>query len=83
MRYQLVGLFERAFVEQEFDALARRHFSFFMLALAALRASAFFGEVVAFLQFCDSFFEIHDGRIIVAETWHGVDAAFAAWRRTG
>ncbi len=67
MRNQLVGLFERAFVEQELDALPRRHFAFFVLPLAAGRASALFGKVIAFFQFCDFFFEIHGGRIITGE----------------
>ena len=61
---QLVGLFEGAFVEQELDALPRRHFAFFVLALAALLASAVFGQLVALLQFCDFLFEIHVGGII-------------------
>ena len=59
MRDQLVGLFEGAVVEQELDALPRRHFAFLVLALAPLLASAFFGEPVALFQFCKFFFEIH------------------------
>ena len=43
MRDQLVSLFEGAVVEKELDALARRHFAFLVLALAAFFASAFFG----------------------------------------
>src|SRR5579863_2629997 len=61
---ELVGLFEGAVVEQELDALAGRHFSFFVLALAALGSAAVFGELVAFLQFSNFLFEIHGGRII-------------------
>ena len=62
VRDQLVGLFEGALVEQKLDALARRHLAFFVLALAALRASAFFGKLVALFQFCNFFFEIHGGK---------------------
>ena len=60
---QLVGLFEGAFVEQEFDALAGRHLAFFVLALAALRAAAFFGQLVALFQFGNFFFEFHGERL--------------------
>ena len=59
VRDQLVGLFEGAVVEQELDALAGRHLAFFVLALAALRSAAVFGELVAFLEFGDFLFEIH------------------------
>ncbi len=61
---QLVGLFERAFIEQELDALARRHLAFFMLLLAALLASALFGQVVALFQFFQLLFEVHGAPII-------------------
>ena len=61
---EFVGLFEGAFVEQELDALPRRHFAFLVLALAALRASSVFGELVALLQFGEFLFEIHGGEII-------------------
>src|SRR6266851_2690256 len=50
MRDQLVGLFEGAVVEQELDALPRRHFALFVLALAPLRASALFGKLIALFQ---------------------------------
>ena len=70
---QLVGFFEGAFVEQELDALAGRHLAFFVLAFAALRAAAFFGQVVAFLEFCQFLFEIHGRRIIA-----GMKRAFTA-----
>src|SRR6185369_12393559 len=43
MRDELVGLLEGAFVEQELDALARRHLTFFMLALAAFGTASGFG----------------------------------------
>ena len=70
VRDQLVGLFEGAFVEQELDALPRRHFAFFVLPLAALRASTLFGKLVAPFQFCKFFFKIHGGRIIaVGMVW--------------
>ena len=59
VRDQLVGLFEGAVIEQELDALPRRHFAFLVLAFAALFASALVGEPVTFLQFCKLFFEIH------------------------
>ncbi len=59
VRNQLVGLLEGVVVEQELDALPRRHFAFFVLALAALLASAGFGELVALFQFCELFFKIH------------------------
>ena len=44
---QFVRLFERAFVEQELNALARRHLAFFMLAFAPLRAASVFGELIS------------------------------------
>ena len=56
---ELVGLFEGAVVEQEVDALAGGHLSFFVLALAALRSAAVFGELVSFFEFGDFLFEIH------------------------
>ena len=59
MRDQLVGLFEGAFVEQELDALARRHLALLVLALAALFAAAGFGERVAALQFGQFLLQIH------------------------
>ena len=64
MRDQFVGFFECGFVEQELDALAGRHFAFFVLLFAALLATAVFGEVVALLQFSQFLFEVHGGRII-------------------
>ena len=51
---QLVGFFERAFVEQQIDALARREFAFPVLARAALVASSGFGSGVAAAQFVQS-----------------------------
>ena len=62
VRDQLVGLFEGAFVEQEFDALPRRHLAFLVLALTPFFASACFGQLVALFQFRDFFFEIHGGK---------------------
>ena len=56
---QLVGLFEGAFVEQELDALARRHLALLVFARAALCASAGFGEGVAALQFGQLLFQVH------------------------
>ncbi len=48
---ELVGLFERAFVEQQQDAFAGGELALAMLAFAALCASAFFGEGVAAVEF--------------------------------
>src|SRR5580700_4039901 len=59
VRNQFVGLFKGAVVKQELDALPRRHFAFLVLALAPLLPSAGFGELVALLQFCNFFFEVH------------------------
>ena len=67
MRDQLVGLLEGAFVEQELDALAGRHFAFFVLALAALLSAAVFGQLIARLQFGEFLFEVHGGEIIAGQ----------------
>ena len=56
---ELVGLFEGAFVEQELDALARRHLALLVLACAAFFASAGFGQRVAALQFGQLLFQVH------------------------
>ena len=64
VRDQLVGFLEGAFIEQELDALARRHLAFFVLLLAALLAAAFFGQVVALLQLFQFLFEVHGAQII-------------------
>ena len=64
MRDQLVGLFERAFIEQELDALAGRHLALLVLLLAAPFAAAFFGQLVASLQFLQFLFQIHRPQII-------------------
>ena len=56
---QLVGFLEGAFVEQELDALARRHLALLVFACAALFASAGFGEGVAAFQFSQFLFQIH------------------------
>ena len=47
---ELVELFEGAFVEQQFDALARGEFAFFVLAVAAFFAAALLGGGVAAAQ---------------------------------
>ena len=60
---QLVGFFKRALVEQELDALARRHLAFFMLLFPALRPAAFFCQMVALLQLFQLLFEVHGGRL--------------------
>ena len=59
MSHQLVGLLERALVEQKFNALSRRHLAFFMLPFAALLASALFRQAVALLQFVNLLLELH------------------------
>jgi hypothetical protein len=51
MADQLVHLFERAFVQQQVDALARRQLAFLMLPLLALLAAAGFGIGVAAAHF--------------------------------
>ena len=51
---QLVHLLERAFVEQQVDALARRELAFFVLPLHALLAAARFGIGVAAAHFGES-----------------------------
>ena len=56
---ELVGLFESAFVEQEFNALPRRHFALLVLARPAFFTSARFGKGVAALQFRQFLFQIH------------------------
>ena len=60
---EAVSLFEGAFVEQELDALARRHFAFFVLALAAFFSAAFFGQTIAAFQFLQFLFEVHGSRL--------------------
>ena len=51
MSDELVGLFERTFVEKEQDAFASGELALAMLALAALCASACFGEGVTAVEF--------------------------------
>src|SRR5260370_12685555 len=63
VRDQLVGLFEGAFIEQELDALARRHLSLAMLALPALGAPARLGDGIAALELDESLFKIHVDRL--------------------
>ena len=46
MADQLVHLFEGAFVQQQFDALARRELAFLVLPLPALLAAAGLGDGV-------------------------------------
>ncbi len=58
---QLVGLFEGTFVEQEGDALARRHLAFLVLALVTLFSAASFCQAVALLQFFQLLFQSHAG----------------------
>ena len=55
---QFVGLFEGAFVEQELDALARRHLAFLVLPFAALGSAAFLRQRSRFFSsasFCSRF----------------------------
>ena len=48
---EAISLFKCALVQQELNALAGRHLSFFVLALAALGASALLGSLVAPAEF--------------------------------
>ena len=59
VRDQFVRLLERAFIEQELDALACRHLAFLVLALAPLHTPAIFCELIAPLEFGDFFFQVH------------------------
>src|SRR5262249_40657518 len=59
VRHQLVGLFERAFIEQKLDAFARRHLAFLVLALASLRTAALFGKTIAVPEFGKLLISIH------------------------
>ena len=56
---ELVGLFEGAFIEQELDALARRHLALFVLAFAALGAASGFRKFVAPLQLRQLLLKVH------------------------
>ena len=51
---ELVDLFERAFVEKEFDAFARGEFAFAVLAFAAFGAPAFFSGGVTAAEFFET-----------------------------
>ena len=73
--HQLVGLFERALVEQKLNALAGRHFAFLMLAFAPLLASPVFSKTVALFQFSKFFFNSHGGRIIAGSGGSGLRRA--------
>ena len=64
VRNQFVGLLERAVVQQELDALPRRHLPFFVLPFAALFAAALFGKAIAFLEFGQFVFVFHGAAII-------------------
>jgi hypothetical protein len=64
VRYQFVGFFKRALVEQKLNALASRHFAFFVLPFASLLTSSVFGKTIALFQFSKFFFNSHGGRII-------------------
>jgi hypothetical protein len=68
MRDQLVGFLECAFIQQELDSFARRHFSLLVLALAPFRAAALLGQLVATLQFRNFFFKIHEMLITTENT---------------
>ena len=56
---ETVGLFKSAVIKEKLDALACRHFAFFVLAFAALLSSAFFSQPVAALQFMQLLFQVH------------------------
>src|SRR5262249_27142320 len=68
MGHQAIGLFERTFIEQKLNALARRHLPFFMLSFAALAASAFLGQLVAALELLQLFFNVHSGNYRTGRT---------------
>ena len=55
----LIQLFERALITEKLDALAGRELAFLVLALAAFRAAAGFGERVALLQFFEWLLCVH------------------------
>ena len=59
MRFELVELDERAAIEQELDALARRHAALCALLLEAFRAAGRFGVARQFLQSFEIFFKAH------------------------
>jgi len=52
MGNEFIELLKRAFVEQQFDALARRELAGFVLAFAAIRAATRFRFGIAAAQFC-------------------------------
>jgi hypothetical protein len=51
---QFIHLFERSFVEKQFDAFAGGELAFAVLPFAALRPSAFIGGGVAAAHFFES-----------------------------
>src|SRR6185369_7327988 len=50
MDHELVKLFKRAFIEQEFDSLPRRHLSCFVLFLNPRNTTALFSLEAAFVE---------------------------------
>jgi chromosome partitioning protein len=58
--HQLVHFFERAFVEQQFDALAHRQFALAMLAFTPFGAATFLSRRVAASNFLKAIHELKD-----------------------
>ena len=56
---ELVRFFKCALIEEELNALAGRHLSFFVLALAALGAATFVRQAVAALKFLQLLLDVH------------------------
>ena len=59
MGHHLVKFFKGTLIQQKFDALARRHFAFFVLAFATLFPATLFSQDVTALQFRKLLFQIH------------------------
>src|SRR5947208_1364859 len=56
---EAISPFKCALVQQELNALAGRHLSFFVLALAALGAATFVRQAVAALKFLQLLLDVH------------------------
>ena len=54
VRHEHVKLFERPFIQQQFDPLARGQLAFGMLRLDAARSAALAGNVAACFKFCQN-----------------------------
>ena len=64
MGHKFVGLLERTLVQQEFNALARRHLAFFMLLFQPSQPATLIGQLAAPLKFRQFLFKFHSGTII-------------------